>query len=457
MICTNCNNSEKESFLLLKGNKIKNNNNCLKEDNKKEQLITTSDDNNNSTNNLEIIDYPYSINFNQDETFQINANDLNIGIENNYEILNSEMKKENFIEDGFKENNYASRNINRITLNNSSGIINNEDSITQNKILLQNLYSNYNKNINNNENINENNKVYKVDNDTKDSNIEKKNEKNNIKNKKLYNIEKNNITYKIHHNIDGIKVEYPVPDTENFISKSNNLISSKLTKADAQTNNEKKIKINLKKYQKSSINQTKDLNNNIKKKNININIKNTRNAKKIKVNNKNNLPSEFDSKNKEKILNTFKLYTNNKISNSLKQKKTKAINNNSKLKTITVSRKTTVKNIKKYKPYLCFKLTNMTINTSAPITKKNRMMSYQENYKKLLLNKFNLSNYNCRNTVLDYSEKNFKYTNLMSLRKRRNEECVLISKTYLNPFDIVQKKIVPSSSSKIKIRVSLSK
>jgi hypothetical protein len=175
MVCNNCNNSDKESFLLLKGYKVKNNNNCPKQDNKKQQMITTSDDNNNSTNNLEIIDYPYSINYNQDETFPINPTDINIKTDLNYEILNNVIKKENFMEDGFNEKNHISRNINQITLNNLSGIINNEDSITQNKILLKNLYSNYNKNIGSyeNNNNNENNKK-DIDNNTKDSNIEKK-------------------------------------------------------------------------------------------------------------------------------------------------------------------------------------------------------------------------------------------------------------------------------------------
>ena len=455
MVCNNCNNSDKESFLLLKGYKVKNNNNCPKQDNKKQQMITTSDDNNNSTNNLEIIDYPYSINYNQDETFPINPTDINIKTDLNYEFLNNVIKKENFMEDGFNEKNHISRNINQITLNNSSGIINNEDSITQNKILLKNLYSNYNKNIGSyeNNNNNENNKK-DIDNNTKDSNIEKKNENNN-KNLKLYNIEKNKITYKNNHNnMIGVKVEYPSPDTENFISKSNNLIPSQTKKI------VKKINFNLKKYQKSSTNKTEDLKNkNIKTKNITVNVNNINiNTKKIKVNINRNSVTKIDSKAKLKTINTFKLYRKTKIKALNKQKiNNNTGNNNSKRKNITLSRRTTVEYIKKYKPYLNFKLANKTINTSAPITKKNYFTTFKENHKKSPPNKFNQSNYNDR-TLLGYSEKSYKYTNLMNLRKRRNEEYALTSKIYLNPFDTVEKKalnhfkIKIQKKSKIKIK-----
>ena len=425
----------------MKDYKIKNYNNCPKQDNKKQQMITTSDDNNNSTNNLEIIDYPYSINYNQDETFPINPSDINIKTDLNCKFLNNVIKKENFMEDGFNEKNHISRNINQITLSNSSGIINNEDSITQNKILLKNLYSNYNKKIggNENNNNNENNKK-DIENNTNDSNIEKKNE-NNSKNLKLYNIEKNKITYKNNHNnMIGVKVEYPSPDTENFIAKSHNLITSQTTKTNGQTKKfVKKVNFNLKKYQKSSTNKTEDLKSKISK-NIKVNINNI-NTKKIKVNINRNSVSEIDSKTKLKTINTFKLYPKTKIKKLNKQKiNNNTGNNNSKRRNITLSRRTTVEHIKKYKPYLIFKLANKTINTSAPITKKNRFTTYKKNYKKLLLNKFNQSNYNDRNTVLDYSEKSYKYTNLMNLRKRRNEEYALTSKIYLNPFDTVEKK-----------------
>ena len=446
MVCNNCNNSDNESFLLLEGYKIKNNNNCLKQDNKKEQIINTSDDNNNSTNNLEIIDYPYSIKYNQDKEFPINPSDINKTTDLNYEFLSNDIKKENFIEDRFNENNHVSRNINRITLNNSSGIINNEDSITQNKILLKNLYSNYNKNIGgfeNNNNNNENNKQ-DIENNNKNSKIEKKNE-NNFKNNKLYNIEKYKIAYKNNHNnLIGLKVEYPSPDTENFTAKSNNLIISQTIKTNGQKRKiVKKVKIDFKKYHKSSANKTKDLKNkNIKAYNKTVNMNNNININtKKNVNINNNLVTEIDSKTKLKIINIFKLYAKTKIKALYKRKMNNNTgNNNSKRKNTTVSRRTTVENIKKYKPYLNSKLANKTINTSVLITKKNSFMVYNQNYKKLLLNRFNQSNYNCRNAVLDYSDKNYKYSNLMNLRKKISEKYALTLKTYLNPFDIVEKK-----------------
>ena len=162
LVCSNCKNSDKESFLLLKGYKIKNNN-FITEENKKEELVTTSDDNNNTTNNLEIIDYPYSSNYNQDETFQINSNNINFITEPNYKFLNNDIKKENLFQ--------ISRNNNKIPINNSSSVIKNEDSLTENKILLKNLYINYNnKNFNDEINKINENKIPLTDNNSKDSN-----------------------------------------------------------------------------------------------------------------------------------------------------------------------------------------------------------------------------------------------------------------------------------------------
>ena len=117
--CNNCNNSERGSFSILKD--------------KREQLLSSSDENNNSTNNLEIIDYPYSLNYNKKETFQLNGTDINGKVVQNIESYNNDLKKPNILEDG--GNNYLSRNFNIRILNNSSGIINNEESITQNKNL----------------------------------------------------------------------------------------------------------------------------------------------------------------------------------------------------------------------------------------------------------------------------------------------------------------------------------
>ena len=478
LVCSNCKNSDKESFLLLKGYKIKNNNNFITEENKKEELLTTSDDNNNTTNNLEIIDYPYSSNNNQDETFQINSNNINFKTEPNYKFLNNDIKKENLFQ--------ISRNNNKIPINNSSSVIKNEDSLTENKILLKNLYINYNnKNFNDEINKINENKIPLTDNNSKDSNIGKKFQKN-IKNKKLYNKEKDNIEYKNNRNIIGVKVEYPSPDSENFISKSNNLIDSQMMNTDVQSNrkNEKNLKINLKKNinvsKKISLNKDFNIkstkNSNVNKKNIKLNNKNVKlnnrnnniknkneiiknknenikikteniknknenitnkNIKKIRLNIKNDLVSEIGKINKEKLLNTYKLYTDNKI-NILFKKKLTTIKSkrNSKLKNISTSRKTTEKSDTKYKPYLSFRALNPSKNISAPFTKITRMRIHKENFKKLLLLKFNQSNYHCRNTILDYSDKNYKYTNILSLRKKRNTDRSLTSKTYLNPFEI---------------------
>ena len=131
-VCSKCKSSERESLLLQIDIQMNN-----KEGNdKKEKIITPSDY--SSLNNLEIIDYPYSINHNKDE-----------------EKINNEsyLKVHGLLEENL-DNCYAE---NKATLNSSSGIIRNEDSITQNKMMLNNLYNYYNnKNNTTNNNFNQN-------------------------------------------------------------------------------------------------------------------------------------------------------------------------------------------------------------------------------------------------------------------------------------------------------------
>lgn len=129
LACNKCNLSEKDSFSITKGSMAKN-----KDEINKDNFINL-EDNNQSTNNLEIIDYPYSFNSNQDET-----KTNHIETEENNDYIN----EKNLLEKGLNDN-IRYRNNNRNTLNSSSLILKNEDSITQNKILLKNLYNNNNK------------------------------------------------------------------------------------------------------------------------------------------------------------------------------------------------------------------------------------------------------------------------------------------------------------------------
>ena len=153
-VCNNCNFADKDNYILLKGYKIKPYNNPNKLNIKKEEYKTSSIDDNNSssTNQLEIIEYPYNLDFNEeDDSLELNLRAAKMQFEKNLGMIHDDMSNksnQNLLEEG---NNYDGRNFKNSTLNNSSLIVNNEDNISQNKILLKKLYSNYN-NINNEEN-----------------------------------------------------------------------------------------------------------------------------------------------------------------------------------------------------------------------------------------------------------------------------------------------------------------
>ena len=252
LACNNCNTtSEKGSISVLKGCIINNN------EKKKEQSINSSDENNNSTNHLEIIDYPYS-NSNEEETFKPNDIDSKTGQE--IDFLDVKLN-----------NNYIGRNFQVNALNNSSGIINNEDSITQNKNLLKNLYSNYNKENNDKEN--------------KDKENKNKNKENNDKE----NIDKE---IKDKDNIDKENKDKEIKDKENNY-KENNDKGNKDKKNNDKGNNdmEKNNKDNI------NINNINNINNNIINNNINKD-NSLGNDNKSPKNNSNNMELFNDEKNK---------------------------------------------------------------------------------------------------------------------------------------------------------------
>ena len=482
--CNNCNLSEKGSFSILKGYKVNNNN----DEKKKEQLLSSSNENNNSTNNLEIIDYPYNLNYNEEEAFQINSNDKNVKTGNN------DLKNPNILEDGLN-NNYLSRNFNINALNHSSGIINNEDSITQNKLLLKNLYSNYNKENNNKENNNKENNN-KDENKDKDNNIKGNNNKdenngniinnkenndnnnnnknniiininfddninkynnninkdkdkdkdnklenkkykktNNIKNKKFYNTEKNNINYerkKIRNK--EVRVEYPFPDSDNFITKSNNILSeSKCNKTDH--NNKKqinKIRISMAKTKQSSQNKKANktgVHSRVKKK-LNINT----NLITINAQNSKNISTRCLYSNKS---NVSEIKENKLFKQKIKNLKRNKIKKISKMKSI--GRRTTFEADYK-KVHFQFN-NNRSDYLSSPINKNEKFNENNHNYKKLIYRICKI-NFNCRNNIVNYQDKTIKYNNLLNLRKNRNHNINATSKTYINPFEKVEPKII---------------
>ena len=471
LICANCNTSDKESLLLLKTYLLNERNNYNNEK-QKDPLITSSEDKNISTNNLEIIDYPYSKNFNEDETFQLNSNEINL---KELELLKNGIIKQNFLEDGINEkNNYLSRNDNILLPNASSGVINNEDSITQNKLLLKNLYSNCKKNKDNNENnnndennkkneknnINDNNKIEIKNNKIAENNIqavtnEKKKAEKSIKRKKLFNTEKNNIknNYKNKFKNLGIHVEYQSPDSDFFTKSIQTETQVAKNENYPMETIRLKTRINLKKRSK--------LMNNEKE---NLGCK-TSLYNKNKISKKSRLPNfdntELSSKIKNLTINTFELNSNrrNNINQSLlfKKKLTNLKFSKAKRKMKNEQKKNARKgyfdiNING-KPYLSFRERNKGENISPPLSKNNPLISSRELYKKLLLKRLSKNKNNFKNIISNYLGKKNNNTNFINIKREKSPHTNLSSRIYINPFETTDKnlsKINIKNFSKIK-------
>lgn len=429
LACNKCKISE--SFLGLKDPIINNDNKTS------DKISNSSKDNNNSTNNLEIIDYPYPTNFNQDEIYYNNSNGKNLKTDENYENKNNEsfMKVHGQLEDTL-DNNYG---INKVTLNSSSGIIKNEDSITQNKIILKNLY--FKKNINNNDN-------------------EKKNKINNIPyDEKIMEKNKNNIIFKIINNEKNRKkenVKAKKAEKKNKNLKHRNKINNNILIFNTDHQNKP-----LERIPKLINNNVKTNNNEIKythriaktkiclKKNKKLIKNNTeffaqQNNKKISLNVDTNKNFIKESKNKIKNIkhvesNVKKNKNNNNINskeNILFKKRMKNILNHKSHNYNTSRNKEVIKsdNLKGIKSFKTSNKKNMP-----SITHHNPLYLSEDFYNKLLLTKVKKINYNfIRNTIISsYSHK--KKYNYSNSKKGKIESYSI--KSYLNPFDSTERKI----------------
>ena len=337
LICSNCEKDvNNDSFLLLRYN------------NEKELKEVSFTDNNNSTNNyLEIIDYPYSLNNNQLESN--NENDLSEQI---YYPAKTEEKKIKRKFDDFDDdlldikppklftkvkkdkieekkevsqpiktepeepkdkilkievNNYFSNELNndkKMYSNKSESLINNDNSIMNNKLLLTNYYKNYTVNCEIPDDVN---KIKKNDKESISRNFTDINNNNNSNNK-----------------IIGLKVDYPRPDTDSLYFLSNTKQSINILEAEKKQENTNKTihKENEKKEEKKlflkKINKIHKDKDNKTKKIIEFNLTKPKTEKKNKMKNNND---------KKQIIEKKKKLTFNSISNfsnrfNLKSKKT---------------------------------------------------------------------------------------------------------------------------------------
>lgn len=394
-VCSKCKSSERESLLLQIDIQMNN-----KEGNdKKEKIITPSDY--SSLNNLEIIDYPYSINHNKDEK-KINNE--------------SYLKVHGLLEENL-DSCYAE---NKATLNSSSGIIRNEDSITQNKMMLNNLYNYYNnKNNTTNNNFNQNINEKK----------EKKNYNIKIVNKKKQRILNNIINYtKNKLNKKELNPIYAYCNTDRFSTNKKILFNSRIL-------NTEKI------MDGKSINSK----NNFKKRKVIT--RNKSNKSKIKSNTVNNIkgnlhfkinedefPSQLEKNNE--IRKLFKKKINKENINKIKINKNKKENLRSKKKKKYQIKKImmSINNIKNNnynngENGLAKRKISKSINTS----KISQLSFSTENHKQLILNRKNILNYNYKTS--SYANKEEMNKRNSKLKKQKNN---ISSRIYINPFEKVE-------------------
>ena len=279
--------------------------------------------NNDSAYNLEIIDYPYSLNYNDENTITMNSGKENDDSKNKTIFINN-LNPLNILQE--ERNNrlkFLKNNLDTNNSNESSIINNNDDNIPQNKMMLNNYYINYNiiniNNINNRndndikdeinsgfninkskEKISESNSKVKIDYPNLDSGEYSSRSKNNIyyfKLNKTFNLKKKlsnkiKLDFKKYSKIKYNKtIEIPEKNMANY--KSNKSIEA------SRYNKENISKINLKEYNTSYLYQNKSFNN------ISLNKINIRKLKSIK--NKNDETQKFNFINSRKTLNKSKI------------------------------------------------------------------------------------------------------------------------------------------------------
>lgn len=443
LVCNTCEGvSEKDIPLNLKK---KNSKNSIINQNieiPKDEILS-----NDSTSNLEIIDYPYAINYSENYSSQFLVNDLNVKRPTNDFYLNHIKNIQKLPNNKLESNNINSSSI-RNSLGESSLIVNNEDNIIQNKALLSNYYENY-------ENLKKKNIIKKYI--PKNNNKKIKNDKNNCK-KLIIKIDMgkkyiNTILTKNYSSINQIfklkKKDKEIKTVRTDIKKYKTIKKCKTNfKIDLpkkiqkiyQNNRNTEIHHNNKVIlnNKSLILKNKNINNNNNNKILNnnnsfvINNKNIRiNHKKLILNHKNNYLNNNNNNciDKEKYLNKkYISYCEDNNKNKKSQEKAPV----NKLKKIYKGANTLDHN--KYK-----NKSSNKIGKKYSLLPKMKFSNSSNKIKDSLINKMYANNY--RNTTTNNIENrrnNFDFSYLWL----SNRDTTYLSKSYINPFDkIVNKKI----------------
>ena len=428
-ICSNCKNEEENdsflNFLPKNSNGLYKNNNT---DINLKSILSSSDNNNNSTNNLEIIEYPYSNNCNDNDDYipkPIPSPVKSSIIKKKYEyddFLNK-IKPPKLFNEGSKAHkneikipklNNEDKQIKEIIIDDkntkknpskNSFLINNEDNLQNNKEFLNNY--------------NSKNNSFENDNKKKENKIIEKenNEKFNGINNNIINHNK-----KISNNISGVKVDFPCPDIANFLVKNCN--ESKISNIE---NNEIDEKCDLmegnnisKKEEKEKLFKSKTL---IQKKINKINLK----KNKKQIINKNHTYNKLNKTEKKEGKTLIKFKLNNK---KFKIKKNpKYINEVSKNSKPIASLKIIENN-----PY------KKDYGIKTEINNKSMLINPRARYLSnaflgdLLLSKSSFKFRNTYSNFIERKKKNIFHLNNSNIKIDYNQSTIYSSKTYVNPF-----------------------
>ena len=220
--------------------------------------------------------------------------------------------------------------------------------------------------------------------------------------------------------IIGIKINYPCPDKE--IEKFS-LEEPKKIKSDKKLKIKNLNRISLKKYQNSDkinyLNHKKldtinNENDNKKRKTINVDSE-----------------MQLKEKNYNYKISTVKIYSKFReslFSDNVNYMKKNNLNKYSNKKRVINKNKDIFRNKTNYR----LKSGNNAITQT---TKNNPLNTYNDNYRKLLLNRINKVNFNYTKKLSNYSMRSYKYSNLFHFKKKNIISNIFMSKTYVNPFD----------------------
>ena len=415
--CDKSNSSRKNTFLNNSNPSVNEN----EKRNEEKQLLSINTNNEYSTDNLEIIEYPYSHNINDDITVKMNSTYKNQRTINKTNEIIKDVNSSQLRMQKQKDNlKFFDFNFFKNSSNNSSVIINNDDYVPGNKMMLHNYYINYN-----------------IINSINSNSIDLKKEKN-VVNKSNKSWKKNDV------NLIKTKIEYPGPDRDNCIYKKKySVFNSSISKTDLVRNKSKKIKKNLK---NKKFNRTIELKN-ISKEKYNYNTLKTVETSDSEVGN--------ISKNTSKIYNRSHIYINKSFHNIMENKflkrklktimnkkiesqkisiikRKKELNTN---KILTIKKQNTTQSLNKLN-----KMKNIQYFTN--IAKSKQLINSKSNCVSSLLHRNNKKLISKKNTIII---KNIKTKINPKAITRNDKKKFIKKKIYKNPFVIEESTFTKSN------------